>query len=152
MPPNYSLFSIPLYLFLTMVPHVYSVIFLARYKRMWDTACPRGTKFSQNISKSLPPQALAQYERARGAHNNMYENMAFFVGAVLAGAMMRVDAEFMNRWLAVYLVTRILYLGSYIVTENPKLAHARSVIFTGGLVVLAAIYVKAAQILVAERS
>lgn len=148
--PNYTLYSIPAYLTLALVPHTYSVYYLSTNRKRWDNANPRGTQFAASLSKSLPPNVLAKYERLRAAHNNMLENMSFFVGAVLAGAVMKLDAGFMNQSVAVYLGTRVAYLASYATNESQGWSRLRSVLYTAGIVVLSWIHIKSGQKLVAE--
>lgn len=147
--PNYSIYSILGYVTLTFVPHVHSVYYLANHSQRRDNTNPRGSKFASNLNKSLPPQVLAKYERLRAAHSNMLENMAFFIGAVLSGVITNLDADFMNRWLATYLATRVVYLLSYSTTEKWRWSLLRSVLYTAGGLVLGGIYVKAGQKLVA---
>jgi uncharacterized MAPEG superfamily protein len=147
---NYSLYSIPAYIVLAMVPHVYSITLLSRHKKRWDNVSPRSQKFASALQKSIPPDCLAKYERSRAAHNNMMENMAYVIGAVLAGNMVKLNAGFMNKSMALYFVTRMAYLVSYIQTEKLHLSHLRSMIYTTGVVVLSVIYFKAAGVLASE--
>lgn len=41
--------------------------------------------------KAIPAEILARSERAKAAHFNGYESAPFFIGAVLAASMARVD-------------------------------------------------------------
>jgi uncharacterized MAPEG superfamily protein len=145
MPHNYSLYSIPAYYVLAMLPHIYSAITVSRNKQNWDIASPRSEKFSALLKKTLPPDALGKYERARAAHNNMLsENMAFFVGAVLAGNMAGLNAGFMNNITAGYLASRVVYLICYIYIRRQRYAVMRTVAFNVGCAILMWVYVKAA--------
>src|SRR5665213_929945 len=129
MSPNYSLYAIPAYVFTAMLPHVYSIVLLSANKKRWDNVSPRSQKFADSLKKSVPPACLAKFERCRAAHNNMMENMAYFVGAVVAGNMVRLDAGFMNRSVLLYFATRAAYLFSYIQNESPQLSYLRSIVY-----------------------
>lgn len=128
-----------------MVPHIYSVVIVNSNKQKWDNANSKGEKFSASLRKNLPPDALGKYERARAAHNNMLsENMALFVGAVLAGNMAGLDASFMNNIIGWYLASRVAYLACYIYIRRQKYALMRTTVFNVGCGLLLWVYFKAA--------
>lgn len=142
---NYSLYAIPAYYTLAMVPHIYSVVLVGMNKQHWDNASPRSKKFDESLKKGIPPQAYVVFERCRAAHNNMLsENMAFVVGAVLAGNMAGLDGGFMNKMCGWYLVTRVAYLLCYINIGRQKYALLRTATFNAGILILFWIYIKAA--------
>jgi len=147
---NYSLYSIPAYIVLAMVPHVYSLTLLSTHKKHWDNVSPRSQKFTSSLQKSIPPDCLAKYERGRAAHNNMMESMAYVIGAVIAGNMVKLDAGFMNKSMALYLMTRMAYVASYIQTEKLHLSYIRTVVYIVGMAVLSVIYFKAGGVLASE--
>jgi len=147
---NYSLYSIPAYIVLAMVPHVYSLTLLSTHKKHWDNVSPRSQKFTSSLQKSIPPDCLAKYERSRAAHNNMMESMAYVIGAVIAGNMVKLDAGFMNKSMALYLMTRMAYVASYIQTEKLHLSYIRTVVYIVGMAVLSVIYFKAGGVLASE--
>ena len=77
----------------------------------------------------------------------MMENMAFVVGAVLSGVMMKLDAGFMNRMLGLYMASRVLYIISYISTERQPLSYLRTIAYNAGIGILMTIYWKAGNAL-----
>ena len=150
---NYSLYGIPAYYFLAMLPHIYSVMIVSRNKQNWDNASPRSEKFSASLKRALPPNAFSKYERARAAHTNMLsENMAFFTGAVLAGNMAGVDAGFMNNTTTAYLASRVVYLICYICIRRQRYAVMRTIAFNTGCAILMWVYFKAAGVLAVKAS
>lgn len=125
--PNYSLFAIPAYLVIAMVPHAYSVSLITKYnKKLYDMPSPRSSGGRTEIEKSVPRAIYREYERCRAAHSNMFENMGFVVGGILSGVVGKVDAGYMNRIAAVYLASRVLYTISYVKISSPKLAPLRT--------------------------
>jgi uncharacterized MAPEG superfamily protein len=148
---NYSLYGIPAYWTLALIPHVYSVVLVSNNKQKWDNANSKSEKFSALLRKNLPPNTLAKYERARAAHNNMLsENMALFVGAVLAGNMAGLEARFMNNIIGGYLLSRVAYLGCYLYIRRQKYALMRTTVFNMGCGLLLWVYFKAAGVYAAK--
>lgn len=144
MAPNLSLFSIPAYFALALGPHVYSVLLIRSANNdKWDNANPRSELHSEAIRKSVPAATYAKFERSRAAHNNMLENMGFMVGAVLAGCMVRLDANFMNAMTASYLVTRLLYTIAYVQIGRLKRSPIRTLLYFAGNVILITLYIQA---------
>ena len=160
--PNFALLSIPAYYVLALVPHTLSTAYLKKNatnvsRRLilptaqpltspsqWDNANPRGSSFTTKLTTRLPPTTLAKYERLRAAHNNMMENMAFYIGAVLAGVTARSSPSFLNTALSLYLASRVVYLGIYYSVDTRKLSFLRSAVYIVGCVNLTVIYVRAA--------
>lgn len=56
----------------------------------WNNANSRSTEWVGSLQKSVPGETLARFERAEAAHKNGLESAPFFVGAVLAGNMVRL--------------------------------------------------------------
>lgn len=113
----------------------------------WDTASPRSERFAASLKKSISPSCYAKYERCRAAHANMMDNMAWVVGAVLAGNMIKLDATYMNSMMLLYLSSRAVYIVCYIQIERQGLSRLRSMVYTVGATLLFFIYVKAAGVL-----
>jgi uncharacterized MAPEG superfamily protein len=124
---NYSLFAIPAYMVLAMVPHSYSVWLVTKHNnRKFDLPSPRSTDNRVRIEKSVPRHIYRKYERCRAAHDNMLENMAFVTAGILAGIVGTLDASFMNTACAVYLVSRVLHIISYVQISSHKFATLRT--------------------------
>jgi uncharacterized MAPEG superfamily protein len=58
--------------------------------------------------------------------SQMFENMAFVVGGILAGVCGKLDPNFMNQMSALYVVSRILYTITYIQTSSIRWAPLRT--------------------------
>ena len=147
---NYSLYAIPAYYTLAMVPHLYSVVIVGMNKQHWDNASPRSKKFEDSLKKGIPPKVYATYERCRAAHSNMFENMAFVVGAVLAGNLAGLSGGFMNKMSVWYLASRIFYLLCYVNIGKQRYSWIRTAIFNAGCFVLFWIYFRAARAMSAK--
>lgn len=52
----------------------------------------RGSETQALYKKTVPAETYALFERAKAAHANMLENAPLFIGAVLAGNMVGLDA------------------------------------------------------------
>ena len=52
--PNYSLFTIPAYMVLAMIPHAYSVqVITSNNNKKWNNASPRSLSNLQMVEKSV---------------------------------------------------------------------------------------------------
>ena len=124
---NYSLFAIPAYVVIAMVPHAYSVYYVTKHNyNKFDLPSPRSSNNRSMLEKSVPKDVFRKYERCRAAHDNMLENMAFVVGGILSGVVARLDANLMNTLCAVYLSSRVVYAISYINITSHKWATLRT--------------------------
>ena len=142
---NYSLYAIPAYYALALVPHTYSAVIVSSQTKKYDNTNPRGTKHMASVQKNLSPPMYQKYERCRACHHNSMENMAFFVGAVLAGNMLKLSPVFMNTWVIATLALRVAHTVAYIGIEDLKLSLVRSVLYTGATLTQFVIYVAAAK-------
>ena len=144
MTPNYSLFTIPAYLVLAMIPHAYSIILITSHDpKAWNNTNPRSSTNTERIQKAIPRRTYQKYERLRAAHNNMMENMAFVVGAVLAGNMARLEPGWLNNMCGAYLMSRVLYVFSFAQTETLALSPLRTIWYSLGQIPLFWIYGRA---------
>lgn len=110
-----------------MVPHSYSVWLVTKHNnKKFDLPSPRSTDNRASIEKSVPREVYRKYERCRAAHDNMFENMAFVVGGIITGIVGKLDATFMNRACAVYLLSRVLYTITYVSISSPRYATLRT--------------------------
>ena len=58
----------------------------------FNNANPRGIDTHAHYKKSVPAPVFAQWERAEAAHRNALENAPLFVGAVVVGNMVGLEA------------------------------------------------------------
>jgi uncharacterized MAPEG superfamily protein len=142
--PNYSLLTIPVYMVVANMPHAYSVYLIGSNNNWkWDNASPRSANNKTQCSNSVAASIYRKYERCRAAHDNMLENMAFVIGGILSGVICKLDATWMNNMCAIYLLSRILYALSYIMTSSQRWSPLRTVWYLVGSIVVLAMYWKA---------
>lgn len=133
---NYSIYAIPAYYVLSMLPHNYALIVIkAANNGRWDNSNPRSPGWHEKIQKSTPAKIFARYERAEGAHKNGMENMAIFCTTIILGNMAELPAGTLNTVAGLYLALRVIYTMAYIYTESVKYSFVRTSIW-GGTVAL----------------
>ena len=94
---NYSIYAIPAFYILALVPHFYGSALLNRGTNgRLDNANPRGTSFSELIQKSLDKATLSRVERAQAAHANALETLPLFASAVICANMAGLDKGTLN--------------------------------------------------------
>ena len=141
---NYSLFAIPAYMVVAVIPHAYSVYLIGSNNNWkWDNASPRSTNNKSNCSKTVPSAVYRKFERCRAAHDNMLENMAFVVGGILSGVICKLDAGWMNTVSAVIVGTRVLYVLSYVQTSSLRWSYLRTIWYNVSAIAVMAMYWKA---------
>ncbi|KAF2738410.1 hypothetical protein EJ04DRAFT_52365 [Polyplosphaeria fusca] len=141
---NYSLYTIPIYWIMAIAPHAYaSKLVREANNNKWNNANPRSTVHHDQISKSVPSDVFAKYERAEAAHKNSMENAPLFIGAVLAGNLARLQPSFLNLALGTYLGFRVVYLAAYINTTTQKYSYLRSLLWATSTGLLFYVFVKA---------
>lgn len=147
MATNYSLWSIPAYQFLGIATYTYGMQYLERAAPnvKWDKINNRSAANAKAFEKVLPKKVYQKWERCTSAQANMTENMAFFIGAVLAGYVTKLDAKFMNNTTGLYLLTRVAYVIIYTHFGEVPVAYLRPVSWWSGMITLFTIYFKAAN-------
>lgn len=110
--PNYSIYAIPAFYFLALVPQFYSTVLINRATNgRFDNANPRGASFSETCKKSLDKATLGRFERAKAAHTNALENLPLFASAVICANMAGLQKGMVNSVRTKYLLTQFI-LGS----------------------------------------
>jgi hypothetical protein len=108
---NYSIYSIPVYWLLALVPHVYAVrqvhdrfhhvesnfppqvsLMKSANNQKWNNVNPRGVDTNETYKKAVGSEVFARFERGEAAHKNMLENAPLLIGAVTIGNVVRLDA------------------------------------------------------------
>lgn len=94
---NYSIYAIPAFYILALVPYFYAGALLNRGTNgRVDNANPRGTSFSEITQKSLDKASLSRLERTKAAHANALENLPLFASAVICANMAGLDKGTLN--------------------------------------------------------
>ena len=94
---NYSIYAIPAFYILALVPQFYSTILIYRATNgRFDNVNPRGAAFSDTCKKSLDKATLGRFERARAAHVNALENLPLFAAAVICGNIAGLESGMIN--------------------------------------------------------
>ncbi|KAF2132410.1 hypothetical protein P153DRAFT_355018 [Dothidotthia symphoricarpi CBS 119687] len=151
MASNYSFYSIPVYWFLALAPHGYSVSIITKANNnVWNNANSRSPGWVASLQKTVPAETLATFERAEAAHKNALENAPLFIGAVLAGNMAGLSASTMNLSLGAYLGLRVLYTVLYVNTTRNKTASLRSLVWAVQTLILFGVYITAGNKMMAK--
>ena len=143
---NYSIYAIPIYLVLSLLPHSYAVsIIKSANKGRWDNNNPRSPAWHEKIQKSVPAEVLGRFERAEAAHKNGMENLAIFSTAIVLGNMAELPAGTLNTVAGMYLALRAIYNLVYIHTVSRKYSFARTGIWGTSLLLCLYLIVRAAN-------
>ena len=94
---NYSIYAIPAFYILALVPQFYSTLLINRATNgRFDNVNPRGASFAETCKKSLDKATLGRSERARAAHTNALENLPLFASAVICANMAGLEKGMVN--------------------------------------------------------
>ncbi|TVY33125.1 hypothetical protein LOCC1_G008528 [Lachnellula occidentalis] len=141
--PNLSLYAIPAYWLLCLVPHNYAIAIISRANNgHWDNTNPRSTLWASKLKSSTPATTFARYERAEAAMKNGFENLPIFIGAILAGNMARLDSGTMNGFVASYLAMRVVYTVVYVAVTRNSWSFARTAVWGVSTLLCMGVYVK----------
>ena len=77
----------------------------------------------------MPAKVYGRYERAEAAHKNGMENLALFVGEVLAGNVAKLDNFTLNVFIGSYLLLCIVYTFIYINVSSHRYSHYRTAVW-----------------------
>lgn len=153
MAPNYSIYGIPLYWLLALVPHGYasSIIKKANNGRR-NNANPRSVDTHQHYKKVCPAAVWARWERAEAAHNNALENAPLFIGTIIIGNVVGLSPDTLNIATGVALGLRLVYTLLYIGISKNKPSYARSMVWAGFVGTLVTVLIKAGNVVVKQTS
>jgi len=131
---NYALPSIAAAYGLAFVPNYYNVLrMMAATGGKWSFAMPRTNM--DTLKSKVPVSIWNQCYRARCAHINALEGFPLFAAAMLAGTMMHIPSEDLNKSAGWYIGLRSLYTALYISTTSEVLALARTSVWGASIVV-----------------
>lgn len=146
-PRNYSIYAIPAFYVLIMVPYVYGSAQIRKANNgEYDRVNPRGEEFALKIKKSTSKATLALIERCKAAHNNGWENLPFFAAAVLAANFAHLPASTLNLVAAIFLLCRTVFVIAYIGATTAPYALCRSAAHIGSVSCCWYLLLKAAHV------
>lgn len=147
--PNYSIYAIPAFYVLALVPKAYCTALINRATNgRFNNANPRGESVWQNYQKSMDAATYAKIERALAAHSNAMENLPIFFAAVICANLAGLDLGTVNAVCGVFLFSRALHTALYITVTNKKLAPARSITWVASVVCCLYLLIKSGNVLV----
>ena len=144
---NYSLYALPAYFVLSMLPHGYAVATIkAANNGRWNNANPRSSNLNEQLQKSVPAEVFGRYERAEAAHKNGMENLAIFSTALVLGNMAYLPARTINTVAGLFLALRVVYTILYIYTTTVKYSYARTATWASSILLCMYPIVRAANL------
>ena len=131
---NIPLLSIPIYYVLAIYPHGHAILVASKGNmKQYDNANPKTTKSTDKLKRRLNAREFAAYERAERCHTNHLENMPLFCAAIFAGLLAEqkgVPGQIaLNEFAVGFVLLRVLYTISYILTETIRLSYLRSALY-----------------------
>lgn len=140
---NISMFAIPAYWVLCMLPHTYAIFIMKKVNNgRWNNSNPRSANWDAVLRKSAPAEVYSRYERAEAAHKNGFENFPVFVGAILAGNMAALGVGTLNTFAVAYLCMRVLYTGAYICISTHQFSLLRTAIWLMSALMCMGIFIR----------
>ncbi|KAF7984259.1 hypothetical protein HWV62_16098 [Athelia sp. TMB] len=125
MSTNYSILAIPGAWILTLSPHIFSVVLLAKNAPWFDAANPRHALNELVPTDKTDAKTRAirlQILRGKAAEANGFENLSVFAGAILAANFAGVPVSTLNTLSVAYLASRVLYNIIYVVSRALKVS------------------------------
>ena len=148
MPNNYSIYAIPVFYVLNLVPKVCGdIIITGSTMSHYNNANPRSSAWQESFRKRTTAATYARWERAKAAHTNGNEAWPLLVAAVTLGNIAKLDVGSMNWALGLFMVFRALYIVAYIQIADNKWSWLRSIIWNAALLQCMYLVVKAGNIL-----
>ncbi|CEJ85895.1 hypothetical protein VHEMI03950 [[Torrubiella] hemipterigena] len=146
---NYAIASLPLTLFLSALPHWYT-IYLAESNKVqggWTNENPRAFVARLN-AKAASGKKLSDLEsmilRGQSAQQNGFEWWAVWAVAAALGTWAKIPQDQMFRYTAIHVVSRAIYSYLYVVTSSRKGSYLRTLVFQVSIYPAVAIFFKAA--------
>ncbi|PQE28784.1 Membrane- eicosanoid glutathione metabolism (MAPEG) protein [Rutstroemia sp. NJR-2017a WRK4] len=140
---NLSLYSIPVAWVLSILPHSYAITRSSSF----DNRNPREYSDNLDADKNIDETTKGRILRAEAAQMNGLENIGLFAAAVVAGNVAGLPARTLNLLSGGYLVSRAVYNFLYINATTQTIGHARSAVYTVGIVNIMTLFIKSGNIL-----
>lgn len=144
MSPNYSLYAIPAYWLLSMVPQVYAVSLITTSTQSWNNANPRSTAYLEKLKQKCTPNDLGRYERAKASHYNSMESFPLDTATLVIGNLAGISVDRMNLVAAALVALRALYILLYINITSVRTSYLRTAVWILSRGICLAILVQAA--------
>ena len=136
MSANYSIFAIPAFHILALVPHAYgSAQVVSARNGKHNNHNPRGQANLEDIKRTVPKETWQTFERSKAAHQNSLENLPLFTAAIICGNIARLDPDTLNMACGAFLGLRVAYLAIYLGITETRLSYARTAIWMSSVVV-----------------
>ncbi|KAK4051629.1 hypothetical protein OIV83_002769 [Microbotryomycetes sp. JL201] len=144
---NLSAIALPLAWVTAISPHWLAAYLTFNDKDLkpFDNRCPREYVASVRALEKQTP-VVKKYLRAEAAQQNGFENLPIFIATVVAANAARLPAPLINKFITVYLASRVVYNLLYIQTTRQKYTGIRSVVYVGGIATCSYIMYRAAQV------
>ncbi|KZS96275.1 hypothetical protein SISNIDRAFT_482860 [Sistotremastrum niveocremeum HHB9708] len=128
-----ALYTIPAAWILLMVPQVQRYSIITQHLPAENVMlAPRSAV--ENHAKSKAPRELVEKAvRMQGAHQNGYEVLPIYIGAVLAATYSELDNYTVNLACLAFLVSRVIYNYIYINQYNTTWANSRTFVWFFGI-------------------
>lgn len=142
---NISLYTVPIGLFLAMAPHAYGVSSgLSRY----NPDNPRQFEATIASDSTLDKTIKRRIIRAKSASSNSLETLGLYAAAVVAGNIAQLDRNILNWLSSLYVISRVLYLITYIwLQDNRAFSPLRSVFWGASMWPIISLFLKAGHAL-----
>ncbi|MCJ1472534.1 hypothetical protein MMC13_001183 [Lambiella insularis] len=148
MAANYSIYAIPAFWLLSLLPHNYAIHTITSANNgKWDNANPRSSNWGATIRAQVPAASVARYERAEAAHKNGMENLPLFCTAVVLGNMAGLEARTLNAVSGLVLGLRVVYNVWYVANSDVRKSYIRTGIWLASVLSYFYLIVKAGNVL-----
>ncbi|KEZ41573.1 hypothetical protein SAPIO_CDS7743 [Scedosporium apiospermum] len=138
---NISFYTVPAALFLAFIPHAYAVsLGISRY----DPGNPRKFEATVSSDSTLNKVIKNRILRAKAASTNSFETLGLYAAAVVAGNLVQVDKDTLNYLTALYIISRALYVFTYVwLQDNRAFSPLRTVFWGAGIWSIVSLFIKA---------
>ncbi|PWN19781.1 hypothetical protein BCV69DRAFT_283884 [Microstroma glucosiphilum] len=140
---NFSLLTVLVAFFLCLAPHVYAV---SLTRGNFKADAPRSYVASMQKKQNKTETDL-RFLRAEAAHLNGFETLALYAVAISIGNVAGLPTSQLNSLSLFYILSRIIFILSYIFLSTPTLWWIRSLSYFGGIAVIFRLFWSAAAAL-----
>ncbi|MCJ1379354.1 hypothetical protein MMC17_002455 [Xylographa soralifera] len=148
MPTNFSIYAIPAFWLLALLPHNYAIYTIKSANNgKWDNSNPRSSNWDKNIQSTVPAECFRRYERATAAHKNGMENLALFATAIVLGNMAGLEAATLNTMAGAVLALRAVYNVVYVTVGDTRKSFARTGVWAASVGCCFYLIIKAGNVL-----
>ncbi|PKS10018.1 hypothetical protein jhhlp_004643 [Lomentospora prolificans] len=138
---NISFYTVPVGFLLAMLPHLYAI---SSGIKKYNPGNPR--QFESTIASDSTIDKITKLRiiRAKSASANAFETLGLYAAAVVAGNIAQLDKDTLNWLSSLYVISRVLYIITYIwLQENRALSPLRTVFWGGSIWSIVSLFLKA---------